>query len=87
MSSQMQLEQWVLGNSIHNNEDDECCPDFSCCNKKVVTSREVRDRFAKAVADNDNKTQMKMLSSFLKQGALTMGKKVYVAGVSDKESE
>ena len=32
-ASDKQLEQWVLGNSIHNKESDECCPDFSCCNE------------------------------------------------------
>jgi hypothetical protein len=23
--------EWVSGNVYHNEEDDECCPDFSCC--------------------------------------------------------
>lgn len=27
-----QFERWVAGFSEHNNTDNECCPDFSCCN-------------------------------------------------------
>jgi hypothetical protein len=23
--------EWIDGNSLHNQQDDECCPDFSCC--------------------------------------------------------
>ena len=23
--------QWVAGESVHNEVDNECCPDFSCC--------------------------------------------------------
>lgn len=26
-----QALSWAMGNSYHNNIDDECCPDFSCC--------------------------------------------------------
>lgn len=26
-----QMLYWAAGNSYHNNIDDECCPDFSCC--------------------------------------------------------
>jgi hypothetical protein len=22
---------WAMGRPYHNNIDDECCPDFSCC--------------------------------------------------------
>lgn len=41
-----QLEQWVQGNSIHNDVDNECCPDFSCCNE-IVTPQEEKDQFAR----------------------------------------
>ena len=30
--SYTQLYEWVNGNFIHNSIDNECCPDFSCCN-------------------------------------------------------
>jgi len=26
-----QTLKWALGQPYHNNIDDECCPDFSCC--------------------------------------------------------
>ena len=28
---------WMFGYSYHNNIDNECCPDFSCCNKGIKT--------------------------------------------------
>lgn len=27
--------QWVAGESHHNLVDDECCPDFSCCEPRL----------------------------------------------------
>lgn len=26
-----QCLSWAMGNVYHNNIDNECCPDFSCC--------------------------------------------------------
>jgi len=26
-----QTLKWAMGQPYHNNIDDECCPDFSCC--------------------------------------------------------
>lgn len=26
-----QALKWAMGQPYHNNVDDECCPDFSCC--------------------------------------------------------
>jgi hypothetical protein len=31
MTPAEQLEKWVAGESIHNEERKECTPDFSCC--------------------------------------------------------
>ena len=76
-----QLEQWVNGNSVHNTDIDECCPDFSCCNKKMNTPKETRERFAKAVKAKDDKTKTEMLGMFLGKAIETMNKKVYVAGL------
>lgn len=48
-----QLYEWVNGNSIHNDIDNECCPDFSCCNgtgnsiNSYKTRVGYRDRFRK----------------------------------------
>lgn len=35
-ASKNQLEYWTKGVSVHNEVDDECCPDFSCCNKNQI---------------------------------------------------
>jgi hypothetical protein len=32
-----QGEAWVDGVPRHNNIDDECCPDFSCCYPNLFT--------------------------------------------------
>ena len=34
-----QLDEWVKGNPIHNNVDDECCPDFSCCRPELLAPK------------------------------------------------
>ena len=82
-----QLTEWVKGNSVHNIKANECCPDFSCCNNKMSTPKEVRERFAKAIHDGDEKTKMEMLGMFLGQLVNTLrGKKVYVAGLSTPEA-
>jgi len=76
-----QLYEWVKGNSIHNDETEECCPDFSCCNKNVSTPKDVRERFAKAYYEGDEETKMQMLGMFLGNAISTMSeKKVYIAG-------
>jgi len=64
-----QLEEWVRGNSIHNTIDDECCPDFSCCNKDMNTPIVDRKVF-KALHDKEDdkqaqETKMGMLYGFL----------------------
>jgi len=45
MTPEDQLEQWVCGISIHNDELGECCPDFSCCQPSLLASQEERDNF------------------------------------------
>lgn len=82
-ASKYQLEYWVKGVSVHNEVDDECCPDFSCCNKKMNTPKEVRERFAKA----DERTRTEMLGMFLGKAMETMDKKVYIAGLETPDSE
>ncbi len=37
-----QLNEWVKGNPVHNKTDDECCPDFSCCNPQALQPKEIR---------------------------------------------
>jgi hypothetical protein len=32
-----QTRAWVNGEAKHNEVDDECCPDFSCCHPDLFT--------------------------------------------------
>ena len=41
-----QLDEWVKGNPIHNDIDNECCPDFSCCQPDFLQPEEIRKTFA-----------------------------------------
>lgn len=60
-----QIEEWVKGNSIHNTVEDECCPDFSCCNKDMLADEKVRKQFQKAINENDNDMMDILLVNFL----------------------
>lgn len=77
MTPDEQLEKWLAGNPVHNTELDECCPDFSCCNGKIMPI-EIRKRFVKAYYENDENTKMQMLMMFL--GNAFADKNVYIAG-------
>ena len=87
-----QTDEWVRGNPIHNTVDDECCPDFSCCNPSNLQPLEIRKTF-QAVCEQADKEEfnpdhhpfddakMGMLMSFM--GAAMSGymdKKVHIAG-------
>ena len=79
MTVDEQLEQWVAGKSIHNDERDECCPDFSCCEPKLLAPKKVRIAFQAA----NEETRMGILGHFL-GASITLAadepEKVYIAG-------
>jgi len=58
---QLQLDKWVAGQSLHNDEQDICCPDFSCCKPSLLRPESERIDFAKA---NDD-LKLVMLITFL----------------------
>lgn len=72
-----QLIEWVKGNPIHNTQDDECCPDFSCCHPDLLQSEEVRNAFLVA----DEAVRETMLFAFLGDGLAKIAPdaKVYIA--------
>lgn len=37
-----QCLKWAQGVSQHNNIDDECCPDFSCCHPDLFEQDEAK---------------------------------------------
>lgn len=79
MTSDEQLEQWVAGNPVHNHDRDECCPDFSCCQPKLLAPKEVREKFR----DADDQTREGILMHFLGAciaAATDEPEKVHIAG-------
>ena len=80
MTSDEQLDEWVKGNSIHNDDREECCPDFSCCQTHFKATLEERILFRDRPELRDN-----MLMNFL--GAAMAGydpdKKVHIAGSTE----
>lgn len=64
-----QMEKWVNGESVHNDdanvEGGECCPDFSCCAPGLLWAKETRERFAKAIYEEDEETKSEMLNESL----------------------
>jgi len=81
MKAEKQLELWVKGESVHNDELGECCPDFSCCKPWLLAPEHERRAFLKADQSGDNKTTTSMLFEFL--GRAFASKKTYVAGYSE----
>jgi len=77
MKPSEQLQRWVDGDPVHNNEHPagieggECCPDFSCCKPELLAPPEVRQAFKKAHDEGDDATVRQMLAGFL--GALIKG--------------
>lgn len=80
-----QLELWLKGESIHNKDKGECCPDFSCCNKKMKTDHKIRKLFYDAYHRKDYKIVDTLLIGFLSDALSTLNvkKKIYVAGQGD----
>ena len=82
MNCDEQLDQWVKGSSVHLGDGDEsqCCPDFSCCQPRLLAPKEVREKFR----DADEETRLGMLGYFLSAAidlaAKGSGKTVYIAG-------
>ena len=73
MTHDEQLEAWLKGNPQHNEDLDQCCPDFSCCVPDLLVDYETRKAFAEA----DEELQMSMLGLFL-------GKAFAATGMLDK---
>lgn len=83
MTSDEQLAAWLKGESIHNTDRDECCPDFSCCCPELLADEAVR----RAFVNGDEKLRWSMLGIFLSKmiEQATSDKNVYLAGFDDPE--
>lgn len=78
MTPEEQILEWVCGKPIHNDERDECCPDFSCCQPELLVPFSVRRKFQEA----DEATRFGMLMQFLGAAfeAAAPDKKIHIAG-------
>lgn len=84
MTPDEQLTLWVAGESVHNEDRDECCPDFSCCRPHLKWTKAVRERFR----DADEPTRERMLIGSLTGlvAAEYADNDVRVIGDADKET-
>lgn len=80
-----QLDLWVSGNSVHNDEREECCPDFSCCHKEVDTPQAVKELFRTAYLKDNQALIHRLLMEFL--GNALGGENVYIAGLDTSRRE
>lgn len=80
MTPTEQILEWQKGNSIHNTERDECCPDFSCCRPELLADQMIRNKFVVASLSDDTATVNSMLFDFLGKAISTYEpkKKVYL---------
>lgn len=78
MTPEEQVTRWVAGELVHNEERDECCPDFSCCTPKLLQPVEVRKAFQAADERGRNKLLMTFLGELLVHAA--PDKRVRVVG-------
>jgi len=85
MKPEKQLELWVKGESVHNDERGECCPDFSCCKPWLLAPEHERKTFFEADRKGDTKTTTSMLFEFL--GRAFASPSVYVAGYSENRKK
>ena len=77
-----QVVEWAKGNPIHNNVDDECCPDFSCCKPDLLQPEFVRTTFLRASREQ----RESMCFSFLASGLAEFGENVTIVNGKDEIS-
>lgn len=85
MTSDEQLDRWVEGEPVHREDDDdgECCPDFSCCVPELLAEEDVRRRFVAADEEGRSALLMGFLGAAISKAAEDADAKVpevYVAG-------
>jgi hypothetical protein len=71
-----QIEEWVRGNSIHDEINGLCVPDFSCCRLNLKAPQDVRARFA----ESDDEVRAKMLWIFVSALYADQGRVVEMVG-------
>lgn len=64
MTPDEQLDLWLKGESVHNPDRDECCPDFSCCKPDLVASQAEKEAFVAAYKIGDEQSTTALLAGF-----------------------
>ena len=81
MTNIEQIDKWLEGESVHNDERDECCPDFSCCQPELLADKDTRQLFSDAFKSNQSEIYEPLLMGFLGASLSLMStEKVYIAG-------
>lgn len=62
-----QVEKWKNGESIHDNDNDQCVPDYSCCYPLLKASAEERKGHAEAFIAGDIAEQHKYVKRFVER--------------------
>lgn len=60
-----QTISWINGKPYHNKIDNECTPDFSCCNPSLLANSGERMLFLEAINKNNTVSRDKMLTVFM----------------------
>ena len=84
-----QTLDWLNGKSTHNDIDNECCPDFSCCKPELLVPKEIRQLFYNAEMANNHKIVDRLLSEFLSRliDSIPSKPKVHIAGLDAQREE
>jgi len=82
-----QIDQWVKGKSIHNDIENECCPDFSCCKPEFLASEEMRKTFQAANEDQRFSLCGTFLSSAISNYLESKGKRPDSVMIIDGKTE
>ena len=86
IENEAQLLAWVDGVPVHlgGANEDECCPDFSCCYSELLAPPETRQAFR----DASEEGRMMFLNGFLAVAMRYLtDKKVFLAGDPINEQE
>lgn len=65
MTEEEQLQQWLVAKPVHNEEKNLCCPDYSCCNPKLLAPIHEREKYVGAVQNKLDDVWKEMQKKFI----------------------
>ena len=78
----LQVKEWANGVSYHNDVEDECCPDFSCCKPELLAHEEIRKTFLNASREQRESMCYAFLGSSL--SLVLPNKNIHIANGKDE---